>query len=132
MLDSYDVAKQLRCAGMLEAIRIRKQGFAIRMQMEDFIKRYRIIFGTKSYKYLTDSMTLKEQSETIIEEALKAGILEHEQIQIGLTKIFMKEEARVGIEQSMARAIKQQIVMIQTHVRMFNSRKLLFKMKKSK
>lgn len=45
--ESYDVCKQLRCAGMLEAIRIRKAGYAIRVSMEDFSKRYRAILGKK-------------------------------------------------------------------------------------
>lgn len=32
--DSFDVCKQLRSAGMLEAIRIRKAGFSIRMEFD--------------------------------------------------------------------------------------------------
>ena len=70
-IDSYDVCKQLRCAGMLEAIRIRKQGFAIRVSMEEFIKRYRLIFGTKVAKELPKVMTMKEQCEKIAGEAGK-------------------------------------------------------------
>lgn len=47
MFDSIDVSKQLSCAGMLEAIRIRKAGYAIRVTMDDFAKRYRAILGPK-------------------------------------------------------------------------------------
>ena len=32
---------------MLEAIRIRKAGYAIRVSQEDFVKRYRAILGKK-------------------------------------------------------------------------------------
>lgn len=39
--DSGDVLKQLRCAGMLEAIRIRKAGYSIRIVFKDFNRRYR-------------------------------------------------------------------------------------------
>lgn len=41
--NSTDVLKQLRCAGMLEAIRIRKAGYSIRIVFKDFIRRYRPI-----------------------------------------------------------------------------------------
>ena len=43
--------------------------------MEEFIKRYRSIFGTKSTKELPKDMTLKQQCEKIIFEAEKEGIL---------------------------------------------------------
>ena len=41
MFDSYDVRNQLKCAGMLEAIRIRKAGYSIRIVFDDFVRRYR-------------------------------------------------------------------------------------------
>lgn len=41
--DSFDVCKQLRSAGMLEAIRIRKAGFSIRMEFDSFFKRFKPI-----------------------------------------------------------------------------------------
>lgn len=43
LFDSWDVGKQLRCAGMLEAIRIRKAGFSIRIEFELLYKRYKPI-----------------------------------------------------------------------------------------
>lgn len=38
--DSLDILRQLKCAGMLESIRIRKTGYSIRIGIYDFIKRY--------------------------------------------------------------------------------------------
>ena len=60
---------------MLEAIRIRKQGFAVRVSMEDFIKRYKSIFGPKANKELPDEMTMKKQCEKIFIESNKEGFL---------------------------------------------------------
>jgi myosin heavy subunit len=51
---------------MLEAIRIRKQGFAIRMQMEDFIDRYRLVFGPKAKTALPQELTLKQKCDKIL------------------------------------------------------------------
>ena len=42
---SKDSNRQLRCAGMLEAIRIRKAGYAVRIKMGEFVQRYKTIFG---------------------------------------------------------------------------------------
>jgi myosin heavy subunit len=74
--------------------------------MDEFIKRYRAIFGTKSGKELSKEMTMKLQCEKIISEAEKEGILKKSMWQIGLTKVFLKEEGREAMEMSMARAIK--------------------------
>ena len=49
--DSTDVLKQLRCAGMLEAIRIRKAGYSIRIEFKDFIRRYRACLKGEASQY---------------------------------------------------------------------------------
>lgn len=49
--DSMDVLKQLRCAGMLEAIRIRKAGYSIRIVFKDFIRRYRACLKGEAGQY---------------------------------------------------------------------------------
>jgi myosin heavy subunit len=51
---------------MLEAIRIRKAGYAIRVTMEDFAKRYRAILGPKKK---TDT-NYKAICENIFKEVL--------------------------------------------------------------
>lgn len=38
--DAAKVLKQLRCAGVLETIRIRQNGFSHRLTFADFLKRY--------------------------------------------------------------------------------------------
>lgn len=42
-LESDDVRRQLICAGVLEAIRIRKIGYPIRKGIDDFVRRYKPI-----------------------------------------------------------------------------------------
>lgn len=92
---------------MLEAIRIRKAGYAIRVTMDDFAKRYRAILGPKKRHDLTSKqvcdMILKEisshtQFKKVFDPSLK-------KIQTGLTKVFMKEEVRSALEQAMGIAV---------------------------
>merc|ERR1719162_1573669 len=41
--DSRDVLRQLRCAGMLEAIRIRRAGYAVRRPFKEIFTRFRLL-----------------------------------------------------------------------------------------
>lgn len=62
--------------------------------MEDFINRYKTIFGTKVKKELPEEMTMKEKCEKIFKRADEEIKLKTDKWQIGLTKVFMKEETR--------------------------------------
>jgi myosin heavy subunit len=55
VFNSIDVCNQLRCAGMLEAIRIRKAGYAIRVTQDDFSKRYKAVLGKQKNKQLAQA-----------------------------------------------------------------------------
>jgi len=41
--DSLDVRRQLRCAGMLESIRIRRAGYSVRRPFREFYNRFRVL-----------------------------------------------------------------------------------------
>ena len=57
--NSIDSNRQLRCAGMLEAIRIRKAGYAVRIPLGEFANRYKQIFGKHSSKYFNAEIGTK-------------------------------------------------------------------------
>jgi len=93
---SMDVLQQLRCAGMLEAIRIRKAGYSIRIVFKDFIRRYRPIL--KGDAALYDSKP-RDGALAIFERLKKAAPKLASKFQVGFTKVFLKEETRSGLEQ---------------------------------
>ena len=93
--DSADVLKQLRCAGMLEAIRIRKAGYSIRIIFKDFIRRYRPCLKAEASKY--DGKP-RDASIAILDNLKKALPKLAGLYQIGFTKVFLKEETRSGLE----------------------------------
>jgi myosin heavy subunit len=93
--DSVDVLKQLRCAGMLEAIRIRKAGYSIRIIFKDFIRRYRPCLKGEAGQY--DSKP-RDAAAAILNSLKIAQPKLADKFQVGFTKVFLKEETRSGLE----------------------------------
>jgi len=105
-IDSLDVSDQLLSAGVLEAIKIRKQGYSIRRTHEEFVKRYLKLFPdlTHKLKIYEEKGNFKEPSLQMWEffakipemKSLLDGNKKH--IQFGITKVFMKEEVKDILE----------------------------------
>jgi myosin heavy subunit len=105
VIESLDVMEQLLSAGVLEAIKIRKQGYSIRRTNEEFIKRY-----IKLYPEITNRIKLYEEKndfrDAVVEmcsyfssiEDMKSFFIGNKKIQIGLTKTFMKEDVKNILE----------------------------------
>ena len=112
--DSHDVLKQLRCAGMLEAIRIRKAGYSIRIIFKDFIRRYRPCLRGEAAQY--DSKP-RDGAVAILERLKVYNASLANKFQVGFTKVFLKEETRSGLEQLLNQATQQQVITIQAAMR---------------
>lgn len=109
ILDSFDVMEQLLSAGVLEAIKIRKQGYSIRRTQEEFVKRYLALCPqieinnyevNKNFKDATYEMLNILSSNIDIKQLL---ISEKKLIQVGSTKVFMKEEVKNILESKLNR-----------------------------
>ena len=79
VMDCGEVLRQLKYSGMFEAVRIRQQGYALRMEHESFLKTYGILSMKDSLAGLITALTSE----------LK---LTSEEWQIGHTKIFLKTQ----------------------------------------
>lgn len=88
---------------MLEAIRIRKAGYAIRIHFDEFIRRYRPCLkgNVKAYEKSRDA------SIAVMDILKKAQPKLKSKFQIGFTKMFLKEETRAGLEQLLNSAVLQ-------------------------
>ena len=93
ILDSNDVMDQLLCAGVLEAIKIRKQGYNIRRTKEEFYNTYKILTPnvklnnnfTEAVKNMLKILCDLDEMKTIMKGKKKM-------IQVGKNIVFMKEE----------------------------------------
>jgi myosin-5 len=71
--DSYEidaVVNQLRCAGVVEAIRITRAAFPNKMAHEKFLRRFVVMRGKKEATVATESTTVTEACEQLAKELL--------------------------------------------------------------
>ena len=128
ILDSIDVMDQLLCAGVLEAIKIRKQGYNIRRTKEEFYKTYHPLcpdinikeinnYTVAVEKMLKSLMNLKEMKDVC------SG--KKKMIQVGKNIVFMKEEVKTILDYKLNRI--KYIYLIQSTFRGMKARKFFRK-----
>merc|ERR1719272_173600 len=103
--DSADVLRQLRCAGILEAIRIRRAGYGVRRPFKDFFERFRLLAPSLvAIGKDADYRGLCQKLVTAIEARLQKenAKLDEKSWQIGQTKLFMKDELEKHCERLLA------------------------------
>ncbi|XP_041938532.1 unconventional myosin-XV [Alosa sapidissima] len=145
MFDINYMSTQLRHAGILETIHIRKEGFPIRIPFTYFMERYGVLLVQRP-----PEQSDKEQVVTLLETI---GV-EDGEYQLGLTKVFMKEAlyqrvedrwsstqtwAAVTIQRNIRgficrrnfRFFKQKAIVIQSHIRGHQARKYYKRLKRS-
>ena len=86
LLHAVDLRTQLRNAGMMETIRIRKQGYASRHPHKEFFQRYHPLAPRCS--------TLRQ----LVDELSKVLAVSAEAWQVGTTKIFIKSHMSVQLD----------------------------------
>jgi len=90
-LDSGEVLRQLRYAGMMEAIRIRRQGYANREFHESFYNRFSILLTGKER---ANSLGI----EYLVKTLSNRLTLTDGDWQIGHSKIFLRHELAIKLE----------------------------------
>mmetsp|Transcript_33960 Transcript_33960/g.88535 ORF Transcript_33960/g.88535 Transcript_33960/m.88535 type:complete len:1277 (+) Transcript_33960:19-3849(+) len=119
--DSQEVLRQLRCAGMLEAIRIRRAGYGARRSFAEFVQRYGVICS--SLKAGDAVSQCKEALEQICEmPQIKEASLPSPPYQMGKTKIFMKEQLQQALEELLTDAVAKRAVRVQSFWKMRQAR----------
>lgn len=81
---------------MLEAIRIRKAGYAIRIECEEFFKRYQVCL--KGDAVLYKDKLANEKCKAILSSVYNKTSKMEGKWQLGFTKVFLKEDARAFLE----------------------------------
>ncbi|XP_046750485.1 myosin-I heavy chain isoform X2 [Diprion similis] len=118
MANNYDeqlVLDQLKYLGMLDIIRIRKEGFPIHMPFVDFVARYRCLDKGR----LLGNCDEKEAVRRLIRSQ---GIPETEW-QIGRTKVFLRSYVHEPLEDTRNQMVTRNAIVIQKIWRGYTARK---------
>jgi myosin heavy subunit len=89
--ESGEVLRQLRYAGMMETIRIRREGYALREEHESFYKRFHLLLSSTEAKK-------GDGISHLVKVLSKRLNLTDAEWQIGHTKIFLKRELASKLE----------------------------------
>ena len=117
--DPIPVVDQLRCNGVIEAIRVSRLGYPQRFTHALFASRYRIL-GIKAMKDAQRS-SRKQRPVDLIVQAVSAEVKDEEieGIQVGRSKVFLRQAAYDTIERLRSIKIRHAAIMIQKEARRY-------------
>ncbi|XP_064096637.1 unconventional myosin-XV-like isoform X2 [Macrobrachium nipponense] len=115
-LDMPCVLEQLRYSGMLETIKIRQQGFPVRMRFLRFAERYRCLVPGQ----VPRGAPSKEICRVVLDRVCRGS---RGAYQLGTTKIFLREALEQTLEEERYKMLSHSVVTLQRHVRGYLARR---------
>lgn len=94
---------QLRYTGMLETVRIRRAGYNVRLTYEEFIQHYRILLPKG---LLSSQKDVQDFMNHLMD-------LNRQHYQLGITKIYMRENQKMRLDIKLHTKIIESIISIQ-------------------
>ncbi|XP_070500351.1 unconventional myosin-XV [Chironomus tepperi] len=115
-MDMPCVLNQLRYLGMLDTVRIRQNGYPVRLKFQHFVDRYRHAMK----KPIPRGIPYRDICRLILESIPNT----EDDYQIGATRVFVRERLHRLLENNRADRLKNAAVVIQRNVRnLLNKRK---------
>ncbi|ONK63812.1 uncharacterized protein A4U43_C07F19200 [Asparagus officinalis] len=121
IFENTNVLQQLRCGGVMEAIRISCAGYPTRRTFDEFIERFGVLLPN-SLKGSSDEVTL---SKKLLEAA------ELEGYQVGKTKVFLRAGQMAELDARRNSLLGRSASIIQRKVRSYYARKSFLTLQKS-
>eukprot|EP01133_Synstelium_polycarpum_P014767 gene14767-17449_t len=119
--DDELVQAQLRYAGMMETIRIRKTGFPIRHTHKEFRERYLLLEPSSRVNPADDKDTARRLVDKV--NATHAAVIDAQEWQFGLTKVFIRDPQYQRLEELRKTVLLSRVVRIQATWRMYRCRR---------
>uniref|UniRef100_A0A452V8R7 Unconventional myosin-X n=1 Tax=Ursus maritimus TaxID=29073 RepID=A0A452V8R7_URSMA len=124
MPDQFDqavVLNQLRYSGMLETVRIRKAGYAVRRPFQDFYKRD---WGKEElYKVLMRNAAVPDDIRGKCTALLQLYDSSNSEWQLGKTKVFLRESLEQKLEKQREEEVTRAAMVIRAHILGYLARK---------
>lgn len=114
IFDGELILRQLRYAGLFEAIRIRKSGFAYRVPHDIFTHQYAILVDGVSTKLQNGEIDSKMAAKEILDRVTAENLLARGVSFVGKTKIFIKtNQDRILLDRERAKRVHVYALRIQ-------------------
>ncbi|KAL3866507.1 hypothetical protein ACJMK2_043800 [Sinanodonta woodiana] len=118
--DEVLVLRQLRYTGMLATVRIRQSGYNYRLTFEEFTHMYKIL--------LHKGLNSKKEDVQLFLEQMNLNI---ENYQIGITKVFLRENEKQLLDEALHCVILKRVITIQRWIKSKLERKNFLQMRES-
>jgi myosin heavy subunit len=105
-LEPEMVLDQLRCSGLMEAVRVSRAGFPVRILHADFLDRFALL-----------SPRPPGDARAAVGQMAAALRVSPGDCRLGTTKVFMRREAHERLEEDRSRLLVRQIIAVQRTVR---------------
>ncbi|CAJ2674075.1 myosin-7-like [Trifolium pratense] len=109
IFENNDVLQQLRCGGVMEAIRISCAGYPTRKTFDEFVQRFTIL-DPKGLKSCPDEMTA---CKMLLDKANLKGY------QVGKTKVFLRAGQMAELDACRAEVLGRSAIVIQKKARTY-------------
>jgi len=118
IFDGQLALRQLRYAGLFEAIRIRQSGFAYRVAHSVFTRQFVTLVDGLSAKVQAKSISEADACQAILEAVTAEGILHRNMWCVGTTKVFIKtNQDRIQLEKQRVKRVEVFAVRLQAFAR---------------
>ena len=115
------VVDQLRCAGVIEAIRISRAGFPARMPLKDFAQRFQLLVkqyhskGLAHFSVKSPVVIGPDHSENC--RKILSFLGKDETYQVGRTRVYFKSGVLESLEERRALLIQQAAIELERRLR---------------
>ncbi|XP_066835409.1 unconventional myosin-XVIIIb isoform X1 [Anser cygnoides] len=126
-LDMPSLRAQLGGTQLLDALRLRRTGYADRMLLTQFRRRFQVLAPAVMKKH-TSAYEVPDESKAI-EELFQALDLEKKSVAIGRSQVFLKAGVMPRLEKQRDKLITQKIILLQAACKGFLSRQKFKRLK---
>ncbi|KAE8895640.1 Unconventional myosin-Va [Phytophthora fragariae] len=126
-----DIVSQLRCAGVIEAIRVSRSAYPSRMPHLECIKKFRVLLTgavPTQGKFISESdADIKAKCEELMDKLLPGRNIQD--YQVGLTRVYFREGVLEELETKRGWALRKYAIVLQKNVRCWLMRRLFLRQK---
>jgi len=114
---------QLRYGGVLEAVKVGRAGYPVRLLLPEFVTRYFMLAGGQKVLDVVKARSDGDGRPVALEIVQELGLEAETEYQLGLTKLFLRKGAYEKMEEARIQRLKSKAVKIQSLTRAIQERK---------